>query len=94
MKAEGQIEAIHAGLARLQSQLEQGGDLRGAVAAVKTKLEALETAAKLTGQIQTGSRSLTLVANNTVIDEGTAVKMARVYLERHSAGEGECTTTS
>jgi hypothetical protein len=53
--------------------------------------------AKLSCQLQTGARSLTLVSNSIdVIDEATALKMARIFIERHEtpALEGECTPTS
>jgi hypothetical protein len=48
-----QVQAIQNDIARLQVELEQSGDRRGALAAIKTKLDALRTAWEFSG----GSRT-------------------------------------
>jgi hypothetical protein len=92
-----QIRELIARTFQILERAETAGSLTAATAAIRELRGNYEFLAKLTGQLQTGSRSLTLVSNSIdVIDEATALKMARIFIERHEtpALEGECTPTS
>ncbi len=74
-----EIGRIRADAERLQVESERRQDLRGALRAIHERLAVVELEAKLSGQIETGQKNLTI--NLQTISAEEAVEYARDILE-------------
>ncbi|HEX9112351.1 MAG TPA: hypothetical protein VF845_12800 [Terriglobales bacterium] len=74
-----EIGRIRADAERLQIESERRQDVRGALRAIHERLAVVELEAKLSGQIETGQRNVTI--NVQTISPEEAVEYARDVLE-------------
>lgn len=78
-----EIGRIRADAERLQAEAEGQQDVKTALIGIRQRLAVVELEAKLSGQIETGTRSLTLNVA-PVLDEAAMLRVARTILQRHA----------
>lgn len=80
-----QVLALMEDARKLQATATRKGDIRGAIQALRVRVEHLALLAKLRGDLPEDSVPGTTHVTLNVLDQETAVKMAQVFVQRHGS---------